>query len=86
MAIKISAKRRRGFALNTTLAREAGRKGGRWQTPDMRTFSRDRNLAREAGRKGGIKRQEQKRLQKLQELNNDTHPDFPDIGVTRRTE
>lgn len=46
-------KDKRSFALNKTLAAEAGRKGGQSVKPEQRSFAKDQKLASSAGRKGG---------------------------------
>ena len=46
-------KEKRSFAMNRTLAAEAGRKGGQSVKPSQRSFAQDHNLASAAGRKGG---------------------------------
>ncbi len=46
-------KDKRSFALNKTLAAEAGRKGGQSVKPEQRSFAKDQKLASTAGRKGG---------------------------------
>jgi general stress protein YciG len=46
-------KDKRSFAMNRTLAAEAGRKGGQSVKPSQRSFAQDHSLASAAGRKGG---------------------------------
>ena len=46
-------KDKRSFALNKTLAAEAGRKGGQSVKPEQRSFAKGQKLASTAGRKGG---------------------------------
>jgi hypothetical protein len=44
---------KRSFAVDPSLAAEAGRKGGKNVPDEKRSFSQDPELAAEAGRKGG---------------------------------